>query len=429
MGRSRAASTTGSRPRSPGVLRTAAVAAAALALLLAACSSGDDDSGGDEDEASGDTSAAKATELPDGYDGYTSETYADDAHWLCKPGIADNVCDEDLDATVVNADGSTEVEPHEAAADPAIDCFYVYPTTSQDPGVNSDLEPQENQEIVTVRNQVARLTSDCRVFAPVYRQVTLNVIGGAEPEAGVNPREIAYDDVLDAFKDYVANDSDGRGFVLIGHSQGAGMLTELIRQEVDDEPLLRDRLVGAYILGSSVTVPDGEVVGGSFENVPLCEATDQVGCVVTYMSFRSTSPPPENTFFGRPRDGDGVSGCVNPAAPAGGSAMLHPYFSIDQPPGSLLGGTASAQPFADEARTDEVTTPWVTYPDFVEGECVQEGGFSYLKLTVDADPDDPRTDDIPGDLTPEWGMHLVDANVAMGDIVSMVQEQAEAYGA
>jgi hypothetical protein len=363
--------------------------------------------------------------LPDGHEGYASETYADDAHWLCKPGIADNVCDGDLDATVVNADGSTEVEPQEAAANPSIDCFYVSPTTSQDPGVNSDLEPQENQEIVTVLNQMARLTGECRVFAPVYRQVTL--IGGAEPEPGVNPREIAYADVLDAFKDYVANESEGRGFVLIGHSQGASILTELIRQEVDDGPLLRDRLVGAHILGSTVSVPDGEVVGGSFENVPLCEATDQVGCAVTYMAFRSTVPPPESSFFGRARDGDGVAGCVNPAEPAGGSAVLRPYFSVEQPAGSLLGGTSSAQPFADPARTAEVTTPWVTFPDLVEGECVQEGGFSYLELTVWGDPDDPRTDDIPGDLTPEWGMHLVDADVAMGDIEAMVREQAEAF--
>ena len=144
------------------------------------------------------------------------------------------------------------------------------------------------------------------------------------------------------------------------------------------------------------------------------------------MAFRSTVPPPESSFFGRPRRRR--RGRVRePGEPAGGSAMLHPYFSIDQPAGSLLGGTSSAQPFADPARTAEVTTPWVMYPDLVEGECVQEGGYTYLELTVDADPDDPRTDDIPGDLTPEWGMHLVDANVAMGDIEAMVREQAEAF--
>lgn len=412
-----------------------AVAVAGVALM-AACSSGDDDA--DDAGTSGDEGGAATTEasgtgaeaaLPEGYEGHQSEVYGDDANWLCKPGIDDDICQRDLDATVVEADGSTEVVPHEVAADPAVDCFYVYPTTSRDEAINSDLEPAENQEIVTVLNQVARLTSECRVFAPVYRQVSLGGIGPDAEEApeGVDPRAIAYDDVLDAFKYYVANESDGRGFVLIGHSQGAGILTRLIADEVDGEPALRDRLVSAYILGSSVSVPEGEVVGGSFQEVPLCEATDQVGCVVTFASFRSTAPPPESSFFGRPRDGDGVAGCVNPASPAGGSAMLQPYFSIEQPAGSLLGGTESAQPFADPARTSEITTPWVAYPEFVEGECVTEGDFTYLKLTVHGDPDDPRTDDIGGDLSPEWGMHLVDANVAMGDIVAMVGEQAEAY--
>jgi hypothetical protein len=265
------------------------------------------------------------------------------------------------------------------------------------------------------------------VYAPIYRQITLSMIGGRDAEEGVDPREVAYGDVVDAFTHYVANESDGRGFVLIGHSQGAGLLTELIRQEIDGEPALRDRLVGAYILGSSVAVPDGEVVGGDFAEVPLCEAPDQVGCVVTFASFRSTAPPPPGAFFGRPRDGEGVAGCVNPASPEGGPAPLHPYFLVDQPEGSLLGGIGPAQPCADPARTSEITTPWVTYPDLVTGEYVSDGGFTYLELTVRADPDDPRTDDIGGDLTPEWGMHLIDANVAMGDIEAMVRQQAEAF--
>ena len=49
-------------------------------------------------------------------------------------------------------------------------------------------------------------------------------------------------------------------------------------------------------------------------------------------------------------------------------------------------------------------------------------------MTVDGDPSDPRADDIPGDLTPEWGLHLVDVNVVMGDIVALVEQQIAAYG-
>ena len=170
----------------------------------------------------GDTATTTAPELPAGYAGHTSAIYADDANWLCKPGIADDVCSRDLDATAVAADGSTEVIEHEAAADPPVDCFYVYPTTSRDPGPNSDLVPAEGEEIFTAYNQVARLTSTCRVYAPVYRQVTLSQIAGGGGGVSGDARAVAYGDVVDAFKHYVANESDGRGFVLLGHSQGAG---------------------------------------------------------------------------------------------------------------------------------------------------------------------------------------------------------------
>lgn len=404
-----------------------ALAAAALAVAaLGACSSGDDE-GGSEGDTDGDAPAAE-TALPAGYEGHTSEVYADDAHWLCKPGIADDVCSRDLDATAVAADGSTEVVEHVTADDPPIDCFYVYPTTSFDEGPNSDLEPAEAEEVFTAYNQVARLVSTCRVYAPVYRQVTLSAIGGGAGDSGdgPDPREVAYGDVLDAFMDYVVNESEGRGFVLIGHSQGAGLLTRLIADEIDGEPLLRDRLVSAYILGTSLQVPDGEVVGGSFAEVPLCEEAEQTGCVVSYSSYRATSPPVDSSFFGRGDDGTRAA-CVNPADLAGGPAPVQPYFLVTQPEGTLLGGTSGAQPFADPARTAEVTTPWVTYPGFVEAECVSEGDFTYLALTVAGDPDDPRTDDIGGDLNEEWGMHLIDANVAMGDIEDLVTVQAGAY--
>src|SRR5690606_40874403 len=123
-----------------------------------------------------------------------------------------------------------------------------------DEGRNRDGEPAEAEEISTVRNEAARLTATCRVFAPIYRQATLSAIGGGFRE---DTREVAYGDVLDAFKEYVVNLSDGRGFVLIGHSQGAGMLSRLIAEEIDDEPLLRDRLVAAYIPGPSRHAPEG----------------------------------------------------------------------------------------------------------------------------------------------------------------------------
>lgn len=47
----------------------------------------------------------------------------------------------------------------------------------------------------------------------------------------------------------------------------------------------------------------------------------------------------------------------------------------------------------------------------------------------------PRVDDIVGDVVvegkvhPDWGLHLVDVNLAMGDLVALVREQSKAFRA
>src|SRR5262249_975974 len=182
------------------------------------------------------------------YPGYRSPLYADPANWLCRPD-KDDVCDHDLDATIVKANGHTSIERWRPARHPKFDCFYVYPTISTDPGHNSDRVPGADQELSVVRQQAARLGSVCRVFAPVYRQITLTSLlaGTTTPSDAA----MAYADVLDAWKHYVANDSDGRGVLLIGHSQGASLLTALIKNEIDPNPDLRGRLVSAMLLGTS----------------------------------------------------------------------------------------------------------------------------------------------------------------------------------
>jgi hypothetical protein len=90
--------------------------------------------------------------------------------------------------------------------------FRVYPTISTDPGHNSDLIPGDDQELFVVHQQAARLGSVCRVFAPVYRQVTLtSLVAGTTTAAD---RAMAFADVLDAWKHYIANDNGGRGVLL-----------------------------------------------------------------------------------------------------------------------------------------------------------------------------------------------------------------------
>jgi len=63
--------------------------------------------------------------------------YAKAENWLCRPGRAD-ACAVDLTTTVVAAGGAMTNEAFRAASDAPIDCFYVYPTVSMQPGPNAD---------------------------------------------------------------------------------------------------------------------------------------------------------------------------------------------------------------------------------------------------------------------------------------------------
>lgn len=389
-----------------------ATATIGLWLFVAACGGGD--------------GAPSAVIQP--YPGYASETYADLDTWLCHPDI-DDVCDESLDATIIQADGSVEIEAFEPAKDPSIDCFYVYPTVSVDPGANSDLVPDPDFEGLTARNQVARLGAHCRVYAPVYRQVTLTALierlGGGS-SSGVDAGQIAFDSVLDAWKHYVTNYNDGRGFVLVGHSQGAGILRRLMEQEIDGDNVLRDRLISALLLGTTVAVPVGADVGGSFTNIPLCRNASQIACVMSYASFLDTAPPPEDSLFGRASTG--VAACTNPANLAGGRGTLRPYFESDRSGGPFNERAfvrVVEEPWLDGA---EITTPWVVLPGLVEAECVVRDGFSYLEITILDDPADLRTNDLGGEVPlPSFGLHIIDANLGMGDFMDIIGEQAEAY--
>jgi len=357
--------------------------------------------------------------------------YADPALWLCRPDLQDNRCKVDLNATVIAPSGRMTVERHVPARDPKIDCFFVYPTVSNDPGWLSDFSP-DAAEWDVVKVQFARFGSVCRQFAPLYRQGTLRRLrapaGGPAPVGEPPPPGFGgFSDVVQAWTWYLAHENQGRGVVLIGHSQGGAMITRLIAQEIDGKPVQK-RLVSALILGAPVMVPPGKDVGGAFKSVPLCRAADQTGCVITYATFRDRLPPPANARFGEARDGLRVA-CVNPANLAGGKGQPESYFMTD----GFLNGSGG------DIRTEwvrpsrPIATFFVKTPGLITTECVRSGDFDYLALHVNAEPADPRTDELGGQIIRRtgvdlsWGLHLLDVDHAIGTLIRVVRQQGEAH--
>ena len=145
------------------------------------------------------------------------------------------------------------------------------------------------------------------MFAPVYRQITLAGLLGAVKVTAAD-RARAYQDVRDAWRDYLRNYNHGRGVVLIGHSQGSFVLRELVAKEIDPKPKVRKRLISAVLLGGNVTVKKGKDVGGDFKHVRACRSRSQTGCVVAFSTYGE--PPPGERDL-RPHEGARARGAVH----------------------------------------------------------------------------------------------------------------------
>jgi pimeloyl-ACP methyl ester carboxylesterase len=328
---------------------------------------------------------------------------------------------------VTAPDGSTTVENPPLARKPKFDCFYVYPTVSGQPTTNAD-KSIDPEQIAIARYQAARYSTHCRVYAPIYRQLTLAAITTSAPEDQAAAINLAYSDVRAAWRDYLANHNNGRPFVLIGHSQGTGMLTGLLRKQIEPRPKVVSRMVSAILLGGNVTTKRGSPTGGSFRRVPLCERPAQFGCVIAFSAFNET--PPDDTKFGRasgrfadvfglPTGPDQEVACTNPADLAGdGPAPIQSLLRSEPFPGAL--GLALAILYGGPPPT--APTPWLVPKDRYTAECVTANEAHVLMVSPvgDSNPLHPSPDST-------WGLHLGDANLPLGDLVRLVKRQAKAY--
>jgi pimeloyl-ACP methyl ester carboxylesterase len=338
-------------------------------------------------------------------------------HWLCNPDKPTPYCNPALSTTVMSPTGdvlSTKTVKRDKA--PKIDCFYVYPTVSDQktPTANFAIDPEEKSIVLY---QASRYTQHCRLFAPVYRQLTLQGIGvSGMSTATPAMRQTAYNDVRDAWRDYLKNDNHGHGVVLIGHSQGTFVLRSLVSKEIDPKPDVRKLLVSAILLGGNVLVGQGQNAGGDFKHVPACRSATQFGCVIAWSTFDQPVPP--NALFGHTSQPGMQVLCTDPAALGGGSGPINSvYPSAPFAPGTTIG---AATDLVGIPRPS-VSTTYIDAPSAYDSACSDADNASVLQITPLNGAPTPKP--VP-DAT--WGLHLTDANIAQGTLVDLVAKQARA---
>jgi hypothetical protein len=358
----------------------------------------------------------------------TPADYTEDANWLCRPGLAGDACAVELSATEVLADGTQTVTSLPLAIEAEVDCFYLYPTVDMDMvPTNKDFAEIDRELILDpLLGQAAPLRSVCNVFAPVYRQASIGSYL-ADPAITEQRLGLAFTDVAAAFTHYLMVLDTGKPLVIVGHSQGSMMATLLIQTVIDGDATLRGRLVAALLVGALgfYSVPEGALVGGSFENVPLCSAAEENGCVVTFNTFGDGFPP--NATYGGigapPAAGTSV-GCINPGAPTGGKAVLRGAWlpTSGRQPSSELMLSFGATP---------IETDFAVYRDLFAGECTPAtNGNPYLKITVEPAAGDARTNPVPfasPQLSPDvLGLHLLDYAFVAEDLRSLLETKIAA---
>ncbi|WP_395399851.1 DUF3089 domain-containing protein [Pseudoduganella sp. UC29_106] len=368
----------------------------------------------------------------------SANDYSEGQNWLCRPGRVD-ACSIDLTATVISATGQSRIEPYVGTAqDPSFDCFYIYPTVSLQNKANSNMV-QESEEFNRIRTQFARYGSVCRLYAPMYSQLTLTAMAPlVVDQRSFNPRTqlpaspayaVGYEDVLAAWRYYLKNDNKGRGVILVGHSQGSFILLDLLRKEIDGKPLQK-QLIAAHLGGVVLSVPAEKDVGGTLKSIPVCRRQGQAGCVVSWSAFPAASPPPEwSTGFGATDLPGMVNNCSNPAELSGDGSGLRPYFDSSR---HVDGDPANARwPWLKNGTP--ISTPLVSFPALFKARCIQAGRISYLAISMTRKPDDQRTSKMPGAVyigmtwLNSWGLHDADLEYTLGNLVKLARIQGDVW--
>ena len=339
----------------------------------------------------------------------TGDSYCAGDMWLCRPDLVLDRCAETQTETVIAVDGSRTEHTLPKAENPAVDCFYVYPTVALDGPAGNVSDFSNLTDILRpLQAQALPLTEHCRVYAPLYHQMT--------GESYVSPDyerffETAYADVARAFEVFLRHYNQGRDFLIVGHSQGSHVLTELLRRRIEPDVAVRSSMVVAMPIGPTgrIVVPIDGATGGTFRELKLCTERAERGCIVAYDTLGAV---PAGSSATPARGATMDLACTNPAAL--GTSSIVP----------LAGSSFYASVLADTPYADVATT-FATFPFLYSAACARGAtGAIGLQISLTKQPGDQRS--IPFDVETTLQLHAMDFGFTRKDLLELLRAKIEA---
>lgn len=273
--------------------------------------------------------------------------YTDDQTWAALPNLED----------------PSDQMPAGASSNPVdVAVFFVHPTSFiSKSGWNQPLQDEDANWVVderVLRHQASVFNGCCDIYAPRYRQATFYSF----IDDGDNSKQaldLAYNDVDNAFSEFLARIGPDTPFILAGHSQGTRHATALMAQRIANSELM-DRMVASYLIGFSVS-------HDQLGSIPACQNATDVQCAIGWNAM----------------DGEGAGAfgdidnllCTNPLTWRVDDSYAEPSLNL----GSI------GYPTYGRAGEDEDFTNMTVEVGAADAQCI-EGQLAVQNLNSDAFP-------------------------------------------